>query len=535
MTTRRLLLLLLLLALVLRLQGLDWDQGRGLHPDEGNLARAAAGLGPGRWLPEFHAYNDLALWLPKLVALPLCDAATASCLSRAARLLSAVLSALSVWAMAAIALRLAGRRAMLATALLAAISAPLIQWAHFGTTESALVLLVALLWLQALRWRRGEIGDARLALTSALLLGAGFGVKTSAVAASLIPLAALAVMRRPVVPLLRVLAWALPLTVALALAATPSLLAVPEEWLAVMRFEGGVVNGSLDVFWTRQFASRSGAAFQLQQLWGATSGVGLLLAGLGLATARRDVWRGLAPGVAFALVYGGLVFGWHAAFFRYLAPLFPAVLVAAGLGAAWLLASTSRSLRALGVAGLALMAVSGLDFAASYQATDPRLLAEAELRRRAAAGTLLAIEPYDTGLSAGLETVTLPLESPDPAALAGALAAADWMLVASRRNWAVLPGHPAAPLACAYYAALAGGDLGWRKVATFHRASPLHPLLEPGLAAEETRTVFDRPRVILLRREGPADPAALAARLAAPVPPAACTPAALAAAWERAR
>src|SRR5690606_17648495 len=152
----------------------------------------------------------------------------------------------------------------------------------------------------------------------------------------------------------------------------------------------------------------------------------LVLAGLGLMTARREAWRGLAPSLAFVLVYGGLIMGWHAAFFRYLAPLFPAVLIPAGLGAAWLFASASRSLRALGAAGLALMAVVGLDFAASYQATDPRVIAEAELRRRAAPGTRLAVEPYDTGLTAGLETVPLPLESPDPAVLAEALAAADW-------------------------------------------------------------------------------------------------------------
>ena len=36
---------LLCAALVLRLLGLDWDEGRALHPDEGNLVRAAAALG----------------------------------------------------------------------------------------------------------------------------------------------------------------------------------------------------------------------------------------------------------------------------------------------------------------------------------------------------------------------------------------------------------------------------------------------------------------------------------------------------------
>ncbi|NGM46205.1 hypothetical protein G5B31_11735 [Rhodobacter sp. SGA-6-6] len=530
--SRGLLPALLLAALVLRLQGLDWDQGRGLHPDEGNLVRAAAALGPGRWIPAFHAYNDLALWLPKLAAAPFCDTSAEPCLRAAARVLSALFSAVSVWAMAAIALRLAGQPAMLATALIAATSAPLIQWAHFGTTESALVLLTALLWLQALRWQRGEIGNSGLALTSALLLAAGFGIKTSALAAAVIPLAALAVTRRPLGPSLRTLAWALPLTAALALAAVPSLIFAPADWLAVMRFERGVVDGSLEVFWTRQFAAGSGPLFQLRQLWGATAGAGLALAALGLL-APADRLRGLVPGLAFALVYAGLSFGWHAAFFRYLAPLFPALLVLAGLGAARLLALPSQTARALAGAGLALMAVTGLDLAASYQATDPRVLAEAALRTRAAPGARLAVEPYDSPQTAGLETLVLPLEDPDPAALAGVLAASDWMLVASRRNWAVLPGHPAAPLACGYYAALTAGDLGWRPVALFRRASPFGPLLQPDLAAEETRSVFDRPQVILLRNEERLDAATLADRLSAP--PGDCTPAALAAAWERPR
>ena len=73
---------LVVLAAVLRLLGLNWDSGRGLHPDEGNLIRAALTLGiDGRILPEFHAYNDLALWLPRLLSLPLCAGDDAGCLS----------------------------------------------------------------------------------------------------------------------------------------------------------------------------------------------------------------------------------------------------------------------------------------------------------------------------------------------------------------------------------------------------------------------------------------------------------------------
>ena len=66
-------------------------------------------------------------------------------LTETARFLSALFSTAAVAAMAMIAQALAGPAAGLATAALAGASWPLLQWAHFGTTESALVFLTAAL------------------------------------------------------------------------------------------------------------------------------------------------------------------------------------------------------------------------------------------------------------------------------------------------------------------------------------------------------------------------------------------------------
>ena len=79
------------------------------------------------------------------------------------------------------------------------------------------------------------------------------------------------------------------------------------------------------------------------------------------------------------------------------------------------------------------------------------------------------------------------------------------------------------------------GELGFRPVASFRRASPLGRLSEPGVAGEETRVVFDRPTLILLRNDLRLDAATIAARISAAPDPAACTPAALAEAWARPR
>ena len=95
-----------------------------------------------------------------------------------------------------------------------------------------------------------------------------------------------------------------------------------------MRFEGGVVRGTVDVFWTLQFLGTPKVIFQLAQLPLLS---GPALAGLGLAgmlaaslSVRRDrAALALLPALVFALLYAAIAFSWHAKFVRYLLPLTP--------------------------------------------------------------------------------------------------------------------------------------------------------------------------------------------------------------------
>ena len=522
-------------ALVLRLQGLDWDQGRGLHPDEDNLVRAALELKwPNHWLPQFHAYNDLALWLPRWLSWLLCQDMSGACVRWAARLASALFSTIAVAAMGAIAGHLAGRKSAIATWLLAGFSAPLVQWAHFGTTESALVCCIALLWLQAVRWLQGLDGSWRMVIVSALLLGVGFGMKTTALAAAAIPLCAVVVSPRRSEHVVRMLLSAAVLALLVASMAAPSIWGDSSGWLASMRFENAVVNGATNVFWTRQFAHVP-AGYLLKQLWTALIGVGIFFACAGFLLLPSRNRKGMAAGLVFAVLYAALASRWYAAFFRYLAPLFPALIVLAGIGVAQLLSLNKFVvIRALTLSGLLFFVVHGLDWAASYQTTDPRVQGEGVLARRAKASDTIAVEPYDMALTGRWKTMVLPLESRDPAELAQALARSDWMLIASRRNWAVLPHIPSvAPLACGYYTALARGDLGWRRIALLQRFSPLGSLTRPGLLDEETRTVFDRPEVILWRNEDKLSASELTKHLTRNRSAIDCAPATLAAAWRQ--
>jgi hypothetical protein len=543
-TYRRWLIALILAAAILRLVGLNWDEGRGLHPDEGNLVRAALALGrDGQFLPDFHAYNDLALWLPRLVSLPFCDLADRACLTHAARLVSAGFSLATVPLAATLARRLGGAEAGpvagLAAAAAFAASAPLVQWAHFGTTESLLAFLVVALWLVAAEWQAGRVSDRQMALWSALLLGAGFGFKTTVVVFAVVPLTALVLAGKPDAARLRLVLAATALAAALALATTPSLLLATKDWLQVMRFEGGVVAGTTPVFWTAQFHGKAAGLYEARQLWSATSGAGLVLALSGLVLMPRASWRLAIPGLLLALVYLVVISGWHAKFFRYLAPLLPVLLILAGLAIGRIATPLrSQSILALGLAGLGWMALAGLDQTAGYLRTDPRIAVETRLLVLSSAEETVAIEPHDLAQTGGRTGLLLPLTDPavDAVALATPLGEAGWLIIASRRNWEVLPRQPSAmPVICSFYARIADGSLGYVPVFRQDRRGPFGKLFAPGLQVEETRTVFDGPDVILFRNVERLPPEEIALRLAEPHNPATCAGEALARAWRRGR
>lgn len=516
----------LALLVLLRLQGLMWDEGRLYHPDEFNLVFAAGKLVfPGGMVPDFHAYNGLALALPKGLAVVLCGPAPGgSCISLAARLISALCAGAALWLAFRIALRLGGASAGGLALGLLGLSAPLIQWAHFGTTESALTLAVLAAWAQGLRYLEGQDGPWRAGLGWALILGLALGEKSSTAVIGIIPLAALLLR-----PDGRGRGWLLAVPVSVLLAAglflltTPALIYATQDYLAVMRFEGDVVAGRTDVFWTWQFEGAVAGLYELRQLWSMTGGAGLVLAVLGIAAALRRRDRGAALGLAFLILYLAIIVTWHARFTRYLAPVLPVLLIFAALGgtALWTRLRGTTLRLAFGLA-LAPAALAGLSLAASYRFPDSRIAAAAALEARVQKGDVVLLEPRDIGPSefAGASVVTLPLMEPStpdkPGQLAAALAQGDWMVLYSRRHWAVLPHLARFPEMCGYYAALTRGDLGYEVALDVPRFAPLGGFLSPGLGAEETRVVFDRPEVFVLRRVNRLPPEEMLARITAP-------------------
>lgn len=517
--------LVIVLAAVLRLQGLDWDQGLLLHPDERNIATAAARLAfPDKLIPEFHAYNGLSLYLPRLLAEALLpwngrSEVDAVAIVLAGRMLSAVFSILALPVIWSAARRLLGPLGGLVALIAMAASPGLIQAAHFATTESGLIFcLVTLIWLSA-RHGTGELQLIEFTGLSGLVLGLGFGLKTTALVFAIVPLVtaiATTVMRGRIVAALTAGISALLIVGLIACVTTPQIWAAPSAYLDTLRFESAVVSGAADVFWTYQFTGASNGVFELSQLpWL----VGPLVAPVGLAGLAIFLWTlargnrppaGLAATAAFAVVYAAIIFGWHAKFIRYSILLIPPLALFAGYFVTQLV---SRRLR-LGLAAAIVLAtgVAGLAQAAIYQKSDSRIAAWRWLVPQLRSGDRLVVEPVDLAppfaapLAPHIDTAVLPLiDLPSPQKLqqmAEILSASQWMFIASRRHYGVLPRLKRRfPELCGYYDALWSGRLGYRVVAKFRRRPAWPVLIDPEVQAEETFTVFDSPTTIILAND----------------------------------
>jgi hypothetical protein len=249
------------------------------------------------------------------------------------------------------------------------------------------------------------------------------------------------------------------------------------------------------------------------------------------------------PVVGWAALYFGVVGGSFVKFPRYLLPLTPLLLI---FGSGLLLeVSRQRPGLRMGLLGLVFGPTVGLAlaFGSIYGRTHPWVQASEVLYRRMGEGTTLVIEQWDHTLPVAMDVdgvwhrprefrkLTVdPFEMGTPAgrrALAEALAAAEWVVLASPRNWGPLSRPTTiSPGMARFYHQLFEGEMGfeiegiWRvepqlgpvslasnpfatvglpTPAAWYAAAPTRWTLDFG-PADESLTVYDHPLPILLRK-----------------------------------
>lgn len=480
-------LLLTLLVVVSRFIGLSWGNGFFFHPDENNMATSISQMSPSNLNPNFFAYGQFPLYLGffSLKAFGIDNDFANSIL--VLRFWSAVFSSLSI-----LFFYLLFRSKLLV--LLLTFTPGLIQTAHFGTTESLLVLVFAInLYLSYLIWRK-----PRPFLFFLISLSSGIGLATKI--SSLIFLAPLllsvALCRRGNKPVMLLLtAYSLLFTIIFYILLSPYNLISRNDFLSTMRYETSVATGKTDVFYTTQFRNSLPYVFQFTHIFPYVAGLPIfVLSLLGLifmlksAIARSPLGFNLILAITSSLVYF-LYFGQvYTKWTRFMSPIF----FIFPLLASYMIVRFRKSLVFYILSFISIL--PGIFFMRLYFQPDIRLIAS-----RWMSDNLL---PGSTILSEAGNVINLPVtehqlsvvnydfySNYNESTLVSLLPNSDYILVPSRRIFGNYD--------YSYHHRLFDGSLGFVKLKEFSVFNDEK--------AEETWSVFDHPTIRIFKKENDYD------------------------------
>jgi YYY domain-containing protein len=526
------------LAAAARLADLDWDQGHAFHPDERAIAFAVERLSlrPLRLNPEFFAYGSLPIYLVA-VARGLVSAATGQAkdfagLILVGRFLSVVAGVAAVLVLHRLARRLYGPpTALLAAGLLAACVLH-IQHSRFMTSEALLTLLVLLALGGCLRVQR--LGRTRDFLLAGAAVGLALAVKASA-APLLAPYLVASALRLRGDPerqraAARALGGLAACGVALVAAEPYLVLDFAAVWRQVSE-QGDMVRDAGSVPYTVQYMGTIPYVHDLVQmvLWGMGPALGLAVVAAAVARLADYRRRPSEPNLillAWVVPYV-LVTGWFdVKFLRYLLPVYPVLILWA---AAWAFGHSRRWPARVAVAGTVTAAIA---FLAVSRGPHTVVRASEWVYRNVPAGRTLLVPHWEEGFPlprpAGqpdrYRILEAPYYEPDTPekieTLVGRLAEADYVVFPTTRIYGSLgqaPQHRPQTAAC--LRRLLAGELGFSpvlEVASRPRILGLEALDE---LADESFTVYDHPKVLVLAKSEPLPPEELRARIEAARPP----------------
>ena len=494
---------LVLLALVVRLYGIDWDDGHLLHQDERAMLRHVEGLGlpslsrlgvllnaeESPWNPRWFPYGSLPLYLLKgvqFLATPIWDLDVVD-LRIPGRALSAAAGVLTVLALYLLARDLSGRRVAFLATVLTALAVIHIQASHFYTVESLQTLFTVLfLWCLVRLVLRGE---RLFSILAGVLIALALATKVSSA-----PLAlpfVLAHLHYPLTP--GQSAWSSRtrrLAVALGVGGVTLLLVQPYAILDWHRFwahvaeERDMVLRISDYPFTRQFIGTLPYVYHVRQI--ALFGLGLPVGALVWAGLLFAIYRAatrpepayllvVAWAAAYLLIIGAL----PVKFLRYLLPVTPLLLLFAAqlLIAAldWsrarrpVLAYWVRAVIAITVAATALYAFAYLHI---YSLPHPAVRAATWIESLNLSPSDVVLREHWNETLPGLEPYVvheLPMYDPDRAEktelLVDLLAEARLLVISSSRLYGTIPRLPERyPLSSRFYGKLFQGELGYELV-----------------------------------------------------------------------
>lgn len=495
------LFLLFVLLVYTRFVNLSWGLPYPFHPDERNMAMAASEISLRKiYSPNFWSYGGFQINLGHAVALLLNQEAVISL-----RLISAsasVLTVLFAYQILKKVFEVKNRELLLLPFIF---SPALIQFAHFGTTESLLMLVYVWLIYECLLFMKGLISSRHFIIIASLVSGISMATKISSVIFIVLPLTVFVFFSKK--KFFSAMKYIL-LTLILTVVFSPHYLFYWQNFLGSLLYERSIVTGKLSIFYTRQFFETIPIAFQFENIFPYALGwpVVLFFVVSFLILPYSKTYNFLRFAFLVYFLPNAFLF---AKWTRFIAPIMPLMIVFAIL---FLL--RIKIIKIIKVIAVIVIILPGIAYLSIYQNSDVRFVASSWINKN--------IPENSYVLSETANVVDIPITNPNhynvipfdfynldedhklQSELDQHLVNADYIFVPSRR---VFMNHlkNKYPLLDKYYNDLFSNRLGFKKVAEFSsypRISILgRTLIEfPDEQAEETWTVFDHPVIRIFKK-----------------------------------
>lgn len=423
--------LLVAILIYTRVVNLSWGLPYPFHPDERNMVDAIMRLHCPAPVdihtcanPEFFAYGQAPLYIGAasvkiwhFLSGRISDQINFSEAALSLRLQSVVYSLLTIIVMMKLLLKMFPKKlspAMLYTALLFFTFQPFfIQFSHFGTTESLLMLLYTSIVLLTFDFVHKRSLSNILSL--ALLVGVSIGVKISSVLFAGVPLIALTYSMfidnhlsfgSKVRTIARYALLGGITALIAAVATSPQSFIHYREFLGSMNYEIAVGNGALKVFYTRQFENTIPYLYQFLKVFPYSHGGFQLLIGIAgfLFLSWKDIRINLLrfAFVIYFIAAGGTYVKWA----RFMAPIMPLITLIAYV---FLITHTckihhTRLQNIILTALVSIMILPGIAYLSVYRIPDTRYQASTWMARH--------IKPTEHVLLESGNVINLPIMDP---------------------------------------------------------------------------------------------------------------------------
>lgn len=498
-------IVLIIFTVFTRFFGLDWGNGYHFNPDENNMAMSIEHMTLNNLNPDFFAYGQFPLFLTFFTT----PTHQFSSIILTLRFWSAVFSSISVLFFYLIIRQfIKNPRIIFFSVLLFIFTPGLIQSAHFGTTESILILVFLFNIYLSLKFLK----QSKLVyiFLSSLISGIGLATKISSlilISPIFISLFFNFLKNKKFFKFIITILFFISLTFFISLILSPYNFLNFSEFKSSMIYEIGVAKGNISVFYTRQFIDSIPYIFQFQKIFPYTNGLPILFFSFFSLffilksyilnhKSLSKILLVLIPSLIFFIYQGQLFAKWT----RFMAPIFfifPFL-------TAFFINKINKNFLVIPIVIVCI--IPGIIFFQRYFFTDIRVQASQWINQNISLNSRVLSESGNVvNLPLGNNYLSVnnfnfyqlddSLENQNE--LYVSINTSNYIFVPSRRVFKN-QNNSKFPASQEYYQRLFSGDLGFLKIKDFYLNNSF---LLNSEDAEETWSVFDNPTIRIYRYE----------------------------------